>query len=245
MTVYTCTFVFRDIRGISSTLYTKFILLSSLFPPHEASLLPTFDSSSGTLYNVFSSRMFRHTPTGQLYVELLYYLSFQDIIVFRIDPRRLSRFDQQISAEEVNERNARDSNADHNRALHGKSRGIAIDRNPGVDEERISESTEIEDDRVECDDAHGLERVAVHDVGRQDRVAGLKAHREHEECELTDHPVPALFDACAPEHKADSAHERSWICQPQAHCRFNFVAVLFRKATHECIAESAGANEFG
>ena len=63
------------------------------------------------------------------------YQSFQNIIVLWIDPGGLSRFDQQIGAEEMDEGNARDGNADHDRALHGEGRGVAVHRNPGVDEE--------------------------------------------------------------------------------------------------------------
>ena len=38
---------------------------------------------------------------------------------------------------------------------------------------RVGESAEVQDDRVECDDAHGLNRVAIYDVGRQNCIAGL------------------------------------------------------------------------
>ena len=65
---------------------------------------------------------------------------------------------------------------------------------PRRDEEGVDEGGEIEEYRVEGNDAHALQRVAVDDVGRDDGVAHLDAGGEEEEGDLADDPVVRAVD---------------------------------------------------
>lgn len=65
---------------------------------------------------------------------------------------------------------------------------------------RIDEGAEIEEHRVECDNAHRLQRVSVDDVGCCDCVSDLDPGCEEEEGDLTDHPVVVLVNGDTPEN---------------------------------------------
>lgn len=70
---------------------------------------------------------------------------------------------------------------------------------------RIYKSAEVEKDRVERDDAHGLQGIAVDDIRRYDRIPNLDARREQHKRDLADHPMVHLVDADAPYDKTDRA----------------------------------------
>jgi hypothetical protein len=50
----------------------------------------------------------------------------------------------------------------------------------------IDKSREVQEDAVECDNAHALQWVCVDDVGADCRIAHLDARSEEEECDLAD-----------------------------------------------------------
>ena len=74
---------------------------------------------------------------------------------------------------------------------------------PRRDEERVDEGGEVEKDGVECNDAHALQRVAVDDVGRDDRITHLDTGGEEEEGDLADDPVVGAVDGDAPYDEPD------------------------------------------
>lgn len=45
---------------------------------------------------------------------------------------------------------------------------------------RIDKRAQIEEDSIKCDDAHGLQRIAVHNVTANDSVADLDASSNYD-----------------------------------------------------------------
>ena len=74
---------------------------------------------------------------------------------------------------------------------------------PGRDEEGAHKGGQVEQDGIKRDDGHGLERVGVDDIRRDDGVAGLDARGDEEEGDLPDYPVVAVGYGYTPYYEAD------------------------------------------
>ena len=74
---------------------------------------------------------------------------------------------------------------------------------PRRDEKGIDESREVEEDGIEGDDTHALQRVAVDDVRSDDGIAHLDTGGEKEEGDLADDPVVCAVNGYAPDYESD------------------------------------------
>ena len=67
----------------------------------------------------------------------------------------------------------------------------------------VDECAQIDEDRIEGNDAHGLQGVAVHNVACNDSITHLNTRGEDEESDLANDPVVALVDADTPDDQTD------------------------------------------
>ena len=65
---------------------------------------------------------------------------------------------------------------------------------------RIDECAQVKADRVKCNDAHGLQRVAVNNIACDDGIAHLDAGGKEEKGNLADYPVVSPVNTDSPDN---------------------------------------------
>ena len=125
--------------------------------------------------------------------------------------------------------------------LRRKREGEAIRRLPGGNEERVRKGAEVQQDAVEGDDAHALERVSIHHITRHHGVAHLDAGRKQEEGDLANDPMVCFVDADAPDDQPDGAEGRGGVCQPQSHLGDAHPVIAGGEFEDDGVGEAAGA----
>ncbi len=109
----------------------------------------------------------------------------------------------------------------------------------------IDESAEIEEDGIKRNDAHGLQRIAVNNVGCDDRVPDLDARRKQHECNLPHYPMIRLVDTKPPHNQPNRAQQRRRIRQPEPHLGDAHAVVSFCQLHNDVIAQAPGKEDFG
>ena len=162
-------------------------------------------------------------------------------IILRIQPAHLPAPVPQPTSPSMQGRKDRHTDEEGQDPLRRKREREAVLRLPGGDEERIRECGQVQEDAVEGDDAHALQRVGIHHIACHHRVAHLDPRCKQEEGDLADDPMVCFIDADAPDDQTDGAEDRGGVSQPQSHLGDAHPVVAGGEFDEDGIREAAGA----
>lgn len=103
----------------------------------------------------------------------------------------------------MQERQRSRATKERNDPLGGERPRAPAGRYPWSNEEWINERAQIQQDGIENDHRHALQRIAVYDVRADDGIPHLQTGGEEEERHLPDHPVVGFVDRDAPDDESD------------------------------------------
>jgi hypothetical protein len=89
----------------------------------------------------------------------------------------------------------------------------------------INKRGQIQQRRVESDNTHAMQGIAIRDISADHRIPHLNAGRKEEECDLTNNPMISLIDTDSPDDQANTVEQAGGTYKPQPHLR----------ETHTCV----------